>query len=214
MTNLTSINCPNVTYIDGNAFVRCKSLQETIFGAVSFLGGHAFYQAQTSPHLYFSELTSLNYNTFSGVTKLVSVDFPKLTVMDNAALTGSVATAVFGTVTSVGGTAFLGARLRNLTIVQNSTTNSISSVCTNLYNKGQSGDLESFTFQMYTSGTNAEIQSRAISLSNGTYSNYSLLAPTTTRTLSIKVEGFPDISSLLYNTLFNKLNINGTIYNL
>ena len=85
VTQLASVNLPDVTYIGSHAFYYCEYLTSVTAPKVQTIGQDAFsYTALTS--VEFPELTTIPYGLFSGTWTLTSAKFPKVTTIENAGL--------------------------------------------------------------------------------------------------------------------------------
>ena len=85
VTQLASINLPDVTYIGADAFSNCRNLVSVSAPKAQTIGKHAFsYTALTS--VEFPELTTIPYGMFAGTSTLSSAKFPKVTTIEQGGL--------------------------------------------------------------------------------------------------------------------------------
>ena len=85
VTQLASINLPDVTYIGANAFSNCGNLVSVSAPKAQTIGEHAFFfTALTS--VEFPELTTIPYGMFAGTSTLSSAKFPKVTIIEQGGL--------------------------------------------------------------------------------------------------------------------------------
>ena len=85
VTQLASINLPDVTYIGANAFSNCGNLVSVSAPKAQTIGKHAFsFTALTS--VEFPELTTIPYGMFAGTSTLSSAKFPKVTIIEQGGL--------------------------------------------------------------------------------------------------------------------------------
>ena len=85
VTQLASVNLPDVTYIGTLAFYSCENLASVTAPKVQTIGESAFdYTALTS--VEFPELTTIPTFMFSGTSTLTSAKFPKVTTIEQGGL--------------------------------------------------------------------------------------------------------------------------------
>ena len=85
VTQLASINLPDVLTIGYFAFSFCENLTKVIAPNVQTIGWHALqYTALTT--VEFPELTTIPYALFAGTSTLTSAKFPNVTVVENGGL--------------------------------------------------------------------------------------------------------------------------------
>ena len=85
VTQLASINLPDVTEIGAQAFYFCRNLVSVSAPKAQTIGAHAFgFTALTS--VEFPELTTIPYGMFSGTQTLSSAKFPKVTTIERGGL--------------------------------------------------------------------------------------------------------------------------------
>ena len=63
--NITSVNMPHVTYVDGYAFAECKNLSEINFGKLTNIGNYSFFLTAITSHPDFSDVSYIGDYAFA-----------------------------------------------------------------------------------------------------------------------------------------------------
>ena len=82
---LTSINLPNCTYVDANAFNYCKSLTNVSLPNCSYLGNGAFANCKSLTNVSLPNCSYLGNGAFHYCYSLASIDLPNCSYLGDSA---------------------------------------------------------------------------------------------------------------------------------
>lgn len=84
-TNITSLDCPNVTSMKDGAFYYCENLETINFPKLKNMGFSAFFRCTNLRNAVFPELEGDVVNAFANCRELVSADLSKASGLYNGA---------------------------------------------------------------------------------------------------------------------------------
>jgi hypothetical protein len=108
VSNLQSVNFPNVKNIGSSAFQNCSKLTTASFPACTSIGDYAFSNCKSLTTASFPVCTSIGSNAFYFCSKLTTISFPKCTNIGSKAFQNcySLTTISFPKCTNIGINAF------------------------------------------------------------------------------------------------------------